>query len=105
MAITIQGIAETALFAEKKGLDRETMMLIINESACGSPMSNLKTPSVINNSYPAAFPLKHMAKDVRLAREQQLDSPMSEPIFKSFRKALDSNLGDEDVMAVIKVLS
>lgn len=104
LAITIQGIAETTLFAEKKGLDRDTMMLIINESACGSPMSKLKTPSVISNSYPAAFPLKHMAKDVRLAQEQQLNSPMLEPIFKSFRKALENNLGDEDVMSVIKIL-
>lgn len=104
LAVTIQGIAETALFAESKGLSREVMMLIINESACGSPMSTMKTPSVISDNYPAAFPLKHMAKDVRLAKEQGLDTPMSNPIFKAFQQALLDKLGDEDVMAVIKTI-
>lgn len=104
LAIIIQGIAETNVFAEKHGLSREVMMLIINESACGSPMSMMKTPSVINKSYPPAFPLKHMAKDVRLACEQGLDSPMSMPIFETFQTALKEKLGDEDVMSVIKIL-
>lgn len=104
LAITIQGIAETNLFAQANGLSRETMMLIINESACGSPMSNMKTPSVINGNYPPAFPLKHMAKDVRLAREQGLSSLMSKPVFEAFQQALSDNLGDEDVMSVIKTL-
>jgi len=104
LAITIQGIAETTLFAESHGLSREVMMLIINESACGSPMSTMKTPSVINKNYPAAFPLKHMAKDVRLAKEQGLNSPMSGPIYGTFQQALLDKLGDEDVMAVIKTI-
>lgn len=104
LAITIQGIAETVLFAESKSLSREAMMLIINESACGSPMSTMKTPSVINQNYPAAFPLKHMAKDVRLAKEQGLNTPMANPIFDMFQQALSDKLGDEDVMAVIKTI-
>lgn len=104
LAITIQGIAETTLFAQANGLSRETMMLIINESACSSPMSNMKTPSIINGNYPPAFPLKHMAKDVRLVREEGLSSPMSQPVFDAFQQALSEGLGDEDVMAVIKTL-
>lgn len=105
LAITIQGIAETILFAESHGLSREVMMLIINESACGSPMSTMKTASIIKNDYPAAFPLKHMAKDIRLAKNQKLDTPLSQPVFETFRQALTDKLGDEDVMAVIKTLS
>jgi len=104
LAITVQGIAETALFAQSHGLSPEVMMLIINESACGSPMSAMKTPSVISGNYPAAFPLKHMAKDVRLAREQGLDTAMSKPVYDTFQDALNRQLGDEDVMAVIKAL-
>lgn len=104
LAITIQGIAETNLFAQANGLSRETMMLIINESACSSPMSNMKTPSIVNENYPPAFPLKHMAKDVRLVREQGLSSPLSKPVFDAFQQALSEGLGDEDVMAVIKTL-
>lgn len=104
LAITIQGIAETVLFAEKNGIKREVMMQIINEGACGSAMSNMKTASVVSNTYPAAFPLKHMAKDVRLACEQGLNSPMANPILDSFQQSLKNNLGDEDVMAVIKSL-
>ncbi len=102
LASTIQAIAETCLFAESKGIGRETMMLIVNESACSSAMSQMKTPAVIKNEYPAAFPLKHMAKDVRLVKEQGLNTAMAQSIYEAFQRALTQGLGDEDVMSVIK---
>lgn len=104
LAITVQGLAETTTFAASKGIDKECMMLIINQSACGSPISMIKTPSIINDHFPPAFPLRHMAKDVRLACEQGLKTPLSQPIFDAFQSALTEGLGDEDVMAVIKTL-
>lgn len=104
MSTLIGGLAETVLFAEKNGIERETMMLIINESACGSPMSKMKTVSVVKNDYPAAFPLKHMAKDIRLAQQQGLATETSAAIGAIFEEAMKANLGDEDLMAVIKAV-
>ncbi|WP_221405668.1 NAD(P)-dependent oxidoreductase [Dysgonomonas massiliensis] len=104
MSVVIDGLAETVLFAEKNGIDRETMLQIVNESACGSPMSNMKTQSIIQNQYPAAFPLRHMDKDINLAIEQGLDTPTAKSVANAYKRAMDRDLADEDLMAVIKVL-
>lgn len=104
MSVVVEGLAETILFAEENGIDRETMMFITNESACGSPMSKMKTPSILQNNYPAAFPLKHMMKDIGLVQEQGLSTENSKVISDVYRKAMDMGLGDEDLMAVIKAI-
>lgn len=104
MSVVVEGLAETILFAEKNGINRETMLFITNESACGSPMSKMKTPSILQDNYPAAFPLKHMMKDIGLAKQQGLHTKTMEAMSDAYQKAMDMNLGDEDLMAVIKAL-
>jgi len=104
MSVVIQGLAETVLFAEKNDIDKETMMLIVNESACASGMSKMKTPSILQENYPAAFPLKHMMKDIGLAHLQGLNTKMWQAVSQAYSNGMDMNLGDEDLMAVIKAL-
>lgn len=104
MSVVIEGLAETVLFAEKNGIDKETMMFIVNESACGSPMSRMKTPSIIQDNYPAAFPLKHMDKDIRLAKAEGLNTETSNAMKNIYQDAMEANLGDNDLMAVIKTV-
>lgn len=104
MSVVIEGLAETVLFAEKNGIDKETMMFIVNESACGSPMSKMKTPSIIQDNYPAAFPLKHMDKDIRLAKAEGLNTETSNAMKNIYQDAMEANLGDDDLMAVIKTV-
>ena len=104
MSVVIEGLAETVLFAEKNGIDKETMMFIVNESACGSPMSKMKTPSIIQDNYPAAFPLKHMDKDIRLAKAEGLNTETSNAMNNIYQEAMEANLGDDDLMAVIKTV-
>lgn len=104
VSVLIEGLAETILFADKNGIDKETMMLIVNESACSSPMAKMKTASILQDNYPAAFPLKHMDKDVNLVVKQGLKTKTSEAMVDAYKTAMNANLGDEDLMAVIKTL-
>lgn len=104
MSVMIEGLAETVLFADKNGIDKETMMLIVNESTCSSPMSQMKTASILQDNYPASFPLKHMEKDVNLAVKEGLRTKTSEAMIDAYKTAVDTNLGDEDLMAVIKTI-
>jgi len=104
LALNIQGLAETVLFAEKNGVSRDNMLKIVNEGACGNGITNIKTPSLLFNQYPAAFPLKLLYKDLNLAKNEGLDSPLFQPVFKSFKEAKNNGLGEEDVMAIIKSL-
>lgn len=104
LGLNLQGLAETVLFAEKNGVSREDMLTIVNEGACGNGITKLKTSSILNNSFPAAFALKHLVKDLRLAKEAGLDAPLIHPLFDSFNHAQELGLGDEDVMAILKSL-
>jgi 3-hydroxyisobutyrate dehydrogenase len=65
----------------------EDMLSIINEGACANGITNIKANSILNNSYPAAFALKHLVKDLRLAKEAGLDSPLIHPLYDSYASA------------------
>jgi 3-hydroxyisobutyrate dehydrogenase len=97
-------LAETIIFAENNGVSKEDMLSIINEGACGNGITKIKSASILEDSYPAAFALKHLVKDLGLAKEAGLDTPLIEPLFDSYAAAQYEGLGDEDVMAIIKSL-
>lgn len=105
LGLNLQGLAETVLFARANGVSTENMLTIINEGAIGNGITRLKSGQILDNQFPAAFALKHLAKDLRLATEQGLTTPLAAPLYNTFKDARDSGLGDEDVMAVIKYLS
>lgn len=102
LAINLQGFAETILFARDNGIKTEDMLTIINEGTLANGITKGKAASIINNEYPAAFALKHLAKDLRLADEQGLQTPLFLPVHHAFQQALENGLGEEDVMAVFK---
>ena len=104
VGLNMQGLAETILFASKGGVSTENMLTIINEGSVGNATTKAKTPAIQKGEYPPAFALKLLVKDLRLAREQGLDAPLSAPLFDTYKAAMDNGLGDEDVMAVMKEL-
>ncbi len=80
------------------------MLTIINEGALANGITKGKAPSILNEQFPAAFALKHLAKDLRLAGQQGLQTPLFPPLLQSFQQALEDGLGEEDVMAIFKWL-
>lgn len=104
LGLNLQGLAETILFAENNGISTEAMLSIVNEGACGNGITKIKSSSILNDSFPAAFALKHLVKDLKLAKDSGLDSPLALPLLESYNKALDEGFGEEDVMAIIKSL-
>ncbi|MDA5110057.1 NAD(P)-dependent oxidoreductase [Brevibacillus thermoruber] len=104
LGITVQGAAETLLFARSMGIPTEQMLTIIAESAVGTPLIRGKEASILADDYPAAFALKHMAKDLRLAREKGVSTPLAESVAACYRAALEDGLGDLDVMAILRFL-
>ncbi|MFD2369213.1 NAD(P)-dependent oxidoreductase [Brevibacillus sp. GCM10020057] len=104
LGITVQGVSETILFARSLGIGTEQMLNIISESAVGTPLIRGKAASILADDYPAAFALKHMAKDLRLASEAGVSTPLAESANASYRHALESGLGELDLMAILKHL-
>lgn len=104
LSIIYQGLAETVLFAEKSGISRSDMLAIINESASGSGATKVKTPQLLQEDFSPAFALDFMLKDIKLAKDEGLDSPLSKVLIDSYQKAHDAGLGKQDVIGIINYL-
>ena len=101
LAFHAQGLAEVAVFARQNEMNIEDLITLINNSALGNAFSKIKGEAIIQNNYKAAFALKHIAKDLRLAKNIGLTTPMGETVFKTFQEA-EHALGEEDIIAIIK---
>jgi 3-hydroxyisobutyrate dehydrogenase len=98
-----QGLAETLLFAQQHGLKLEDMQTIIANGAMGNVYSKIKGEAIMGENYQAAFALKHLAKDLRLAKAEGLNTPLGAVVHDTFQQA-EPTLGEQDVIAILKHL-
>ena len=101
LGIVAQGLAETITLAQQNGIEAEALTTLIGNSALGSPFIKIKGDAIVNNNYSAAFALKHIAKDLRLAKDLGLDTPLGETAYQTYQAA-EAAFGEEDIIAVIK---
>ncbi|MDH6253789.1 3-hydroxyisobutyrate dehydrogenase [Chryseobacterium sp. H1D6B] len=99
-----QGLAETVLFSDKLGIEREDMLDIINGSASGSGATKVKTPLLIDDNYEPAFALDLMLKDILLAKNAGADYPLSKTLIETYQAAHDEGFGKDDVIGIINYL-
>lgn len=99
-----QGLAETILFSDKLGIEREDMLDIINESASGSGATKVKTPLLIENNYQPAFSLDLMLKDILLAKDAGADFPLAKTLIETYQSAQNEGFGKDDVIGIINYL-
>jgi 3-hydroxyisobutyrate dehydrogenase len=101
LGIVAQGFAETVTLAGKNGIQPETLTTLINNSALGSPFIKIKGDAIVNKNFKAAFALKHITKDLRLATEIGAGTPLAQAAYQTYQNA-EAILGEEDIIAVIK---
>lgn len=100
--------AEGLGLAARSGLAVNELLEVLAAGAVACPMLALKGPQMAAGDFAVSFPLKHMAKDLRLAAElggelgQGL--PCAEAVQEVFAAAVAQGLGDEDFSAVFKTL-
>jgi len=104
LSMIYQGLAETILFSDKLGIDKNDMLEIINESASGSGATKVKTPLLLENDFTPAFGLDLMLKDVLLAKDAGANYPLGKTIFESYQAAHDQGFGTDDVIGIINYL-
>lgn len=104
LAITIQGFSEAILFAEQNGISRKQFLEIVNNGSAASGITKLKANAVLQDNFKAAFALKRLNKDLRLAYEQGMHLPAGKAVLDTYQQATNEGLGDEDMMAMIKHL-
>lgn len=104
MGSMMNAFSEGLVLADKSGLAPQTLLDVLDLGAIANPMFKMKGPSMIQGSYPPAFPLKHQQKDMRLALalgdENSVSMPVAAAANEAFKKARSMGLGDLDFSAV-----
>jgi len=101
LGIHAQGLAEAVVFATQNGISSADLMTLINNSALGSPFIKIKAEAIVNNQFNALFALSNVAKDLRLAKEIGLSTPLGSVAYQTFQNA-EPAYGDMDIIAVYK---
>jgi glyoxylate/succinic semialdehyde reductase len=105
----LTALCEGMALASGSGLDTAQFLEVLDSGAVSNPMFRLKGPQIAaNREFPAAFPLRHMQKDLRLAL--RLAEEIGQPLFAAatvnelYKVALAEGLGDSDFSAVSRVI-
>ncbi|PWV48291.1 NAD(P)-dependent oxidoreductase [Chitinophaga sp. S165] len=104
LGITLQGLSEAVVFAKNNGVSPEQILTLINGGPIASVISNTKSRNIINHDFTPAFPLSLLAKDIRLAKGQGMDTPMGNALFITLQEALAKGLGAADMIAIYQYL-
>lgn len=104
IASNMLGVCEALAYANKNGLDANTVLKSISEGAAGSwSLSNL-VPRMINNDFDPGFYIKHFIKDMKIAVKEAkaagLDCTGLELSLKQYQELQDSGKGDLGTQAL-----
>ena len=105
MTVFCEGLA----LAQKAGLESSDLLDVIDSGAIANPMFKMKGAQIAQGNFAAAFPLKHMQKDLRLA--VALGDTLGQPLFcasasnETFKRARALGLSDQDFCAVFQAVS
>jgi 3-hydroxyisobutyrate dehydrogenase-like beta-hydroxyacid dehydrogenase len=107
LGIMAAGISEAVNLGQKSGLDTATMLETMLAGPMGCALFEFKKPMLIDDSFAAQFPLKHMTKDIRFALqtadENGAVAPIGHTVFQLYRQSMGQGLADQDFAAVKKV--
>ncbi|NHB24580.1 NAD(P)-dependent oxidoreductase [Helicobacter pylori] len=99
--------SEALLLAKHLGVDAESFLQIIGQSGMNSPLFQAKKGMWLQDNYPAAFSLKLMLKDIRLANNEAGEAMKLPFLFQAeelYSQAAKSGLGGLDMAAVYHYL-
>ena len=106
IASNMMGVSEALVYAEKAGLNLETVLKTISTGAAGSwSLSNL-APRVIQDDFEPGFMIKHFIKDMNIALEEankmDLDMPGLSLAQSLYEKLVETGEGDSGTQALYK---
>jgi 3-hydroxyisobutyrate dehydrogenase-like beta-hydroxyacid dehydrogenase len=108
IASTLQAFNEGMVLATKAGIAPELMFQIIQSSRARSGIIEMKGPRMLNRDFTPFFPLRLMAKDMRLVQETARSFDLSMPVINAlqevYQASLSNGVADEDFAATIKCL-
>lgn len=106
IAGSLSGVVEAFAYAEMQGLDLPLLMKALSTGAAGSKQLDVFGPKIIVDDYNPGFFLKHLVKDLRLAKEEGLavglDLEMLETVLGEYEDLLGKGYGDLGTQGLMK---
>ena len=106
IAGSLSGVVEAFAYAEKQGLQLELVMKALATGAAGSKQLDNFGPKIIADDYAPGFFLKHLVKDLRLAKGEAeavgLDLDMLGTVLCDYERLENEGYGNLGTQALMK---
>ena len=101
------GVCEAIAYAEKSGLDPETVLKSIGQGSAGSWSLNNLGPRMIAKNFEPGFYIKHFRKDMKIAaissKELGLETPGLDLAISLYKKMADKGLENDGTQGLYKL--
>ena len=106
IAGSLSGVVEAFAYCENHGLDLPLVMRALSTGAAGSKQLEAFGPKIIAGDYAPGFYLKHLVKDLRLAKEEGeeagLSMDMLSTVLSNYEELLQKGYGDLGTQGLMK---
>jgi 3-hydroxyisobutyrate dehydrogenase-like beta-hydroxyacid dehydrogenase len=106
IAVQMQALSESLAFAREAGIHDDFYFQVLGKNVSASGLSRLKEAKLKARDFSPQFSIKHMHKDMRLARAA---TPLALPALDTVRDCLARaearGLGDDDFASLIRLLA
>lgn len=104
----LEALAESIALAEALDVDPARFLETIENGPIDAPYAQQKGQAMIKREFAVNFPLRTALTDARLvaeaAEQHDLDAPLARVVAGQFAKAVTRGYGDEDLVAVIRIV-
>jgi len=107
MSTVLQGVAEALALVQNTGIEKDTLLQVLQPSDMRSPLVQAKLPAILEDRFEPNFSLANMANSVKLAvelaTEAKAPTPALESVSTILQAALQKGWGELDVSAVSRM--
>jgi len=106
IAAQAEALCEGLSLARNAGVTDDTFFNCLGLNVAHTALADLKAPKLRENDYSPQFSVKHLHKDIRLARTCGIagESLLLDSVLARLKQAIDAGYGDEDFIALYKLL-
>lgn len=103
-ACTVQAMAEALATATKHGIAPEALISAVGSNACGSPLAQMKLPTMAAGEFETHFSLSNMLKDSRYVLElaEGLETPAIKAVSQRMGELCDQGMAELDYSTLAK---
>jgi 3-hydroxyisobutyrate dehydrogenase len=109
IASNMMGVCEALAYAQRAGLDPNTVLKSIESGAAGSRSLSSLAPRIINGDYAPGFYVKHFIKDMNIAlqsaKEMNLELPGLSLARSLYERLVEMGEEDSGTQALFKVIN